>query len=102
MQRPGGAFRIGVICVICGRLFMRALIIINKIAAKTRRTWPLIQRELDAAGIEYEAYQTNGPGDATARTPTPLQAGTTTIAVVGGDGTLSGTAQGFFEFYENI
>lgn len=81
---------------------MRALIIINKIAAKTRRTWPLIQRELHAAGIPYESYQTSGPGDATARTRTALQAGTTTIAVVGGDGTLSETAEGFFEFNDSI
>jgi diacylglycerol kinase family enzyme len=50
------------------------------------------------SGIEYEAYKTRGPADATTQTRRALKAGTKNIAVVGGDGTLSEAAEGFFDF----
>jgi len=74
------------------------LIIINKSAARARRSWPTIKQQLDAAGIEYQAYETKAPGDATERTRAALKSGTESIVVVGGDGTLSEVAEGFFEF----
>lgn len=77
---------------------MSTLVIINNVAAKARRAWPTIQEELARAGIEYDIYETTAPGDATVRTRAALKSGTNTIAVVGGDGTLSEAAEGFFEF----
>jgi YegS/Rv2252/BmrU family lipid kinase len=81
---------------------MHALIIINQAAAKARRAWPLIQQQLDAAHFRYETYETKAPGDATEKTRAALRNGVTTIAVVGGDGTLSEAAEGFFEFQEDL
>ena len=77
------------------------LIIINNAAAKARHVWPIISSRLKAVNIHFDSYETTGPRDATERTRSALQAGTTTIAIVGGDGTLSEAAEGFFEFSEN-
>ncbi len=57
---------------------MRTLVIINNIAARARRAWPEIEKQLAMAGIEYEVYKTNGPADATIQTRAALKAGTTT------------------------
>ena len=80
---------------------MRSLVIINNAAAKARRAWPQVQRMLESAGVGVESYETTVPGDATVRTRQALRAGVKTIGVVGGDGTLSEAAEGFFEFKEN-
>ena len=80
---------------------MIPLIIINNAAAKARRAWPRVQSLLNSAGVVVEAYETTGPGDATFRTRQALRSGVMTIGVVGGDGTLSEAAEGFFEFKEN-
>jgi len=76
----------------------KLLIIINQTAAKARRAWPDIKTKLEHRKVQFEAYETIAPGDATERTRSALRFGFTTIAVVGGDGTLSETAEGFFEF----
>jgi YegS/Rv2252/BmrU family lipid kinase len=81
---------------------MDTLIIINKAAAKARRAWPNIKKQLNDANFKYDCYQTTAPGDATQTTRAALRDGVTTIAVVGGDGTLSEAAEGFFEFQENL
>ena len=81
---------------------MRPLIIINNTAAKARRVWPTIKQQLDAAGVEYQAYETKAPTDATTQTRAALKCGTQCIIVVGGDGTLSEAAEGFFEFNHNL
>lgn len=81
---------------------MTTLIIINSEAAKARTAWPFVQQRLDSVGIEYESYQTTSAGDATHRVRAALLAGTKTIAVVGGDGTLSEAAEGFFEFNDDL
>jgi diacylglycerol kinase (ATP) len=83
-------------------LLMTTLIIVNNVAAKARGAWPLIQNRLGEAGIDYDFYQTTTAGDATKRTRAALAAGTTTVAVVGGDGTLSEAAEGFFEFDPDV
>ena len=80
---------------------MADLIIINKSAARARRSWPTIKQQLDAASIEYQTYETKAPGDATIQTRAALKSGTESIVVVGGDGTLSEAAAGFFEFSDN-
>lgn len=76
----------------------RTLIIINKAAAKARRSWPIVCKRLEATGTHFDSYETTQPGDAALRTGAALRAGITTIAIVGGDGTLSEAAEGFFEF----
>lgn len=81
---------------------MRTLVIINNIAAKARRAWPTIKKQLDAAGVEFEACETKAPGDATIHTRNALKSGISAIVVVGGDGTLSEAAEGFFEFNDNL
>jgi diacylglycerol kinase (ATP) len=73
-----------------------ALIIINDAAARARRAWPIIRAQLDQKNIAYECYETKAPGDAAGRTRTAIQDGCTLIAVVGGDGTLSEAAAGYF------
>jgi YegS/Rv2252/BmrU family lipid kinase len=78
------------------------LIIINHSAARARRLWPTIQKQLDAARVEYQAYETQGPGDATIKTREALRSGVESVVVVGGDGTLGETAEGFFEFSKDL
>lgn len=81
---------------------MKPLIIINNAAAKARRAWPNVRGKLEASKIDFDSYETTRPGDATDRTREALKTGVTTVAVVGGDGTLSEAAQGFFEFSDNL
>ena len=80
----------------------RPLILINHAAAKARSAWPVVRQTLAAAEIPFDFHETTQPGDATTRTRAALEAGTSIIAVVGGDGTLSEAAQGFFQFSEPI
>src|SRR5207253_3206198 len=76
----------------------RTLVIYNNAAARVREVWPHVERALTGSGINFEAHRTAHAGDATTRTRTALKEGFETIAVVGGDGTLSEAASGFFEF----
>ena len=78
------------------------LIIVNNVAAKARQSWPEIRNQLDAAGVDYQVHQTHAPGDATLQARAALRAGTELVAVVGGDGTLSEAAQGFFQFNDSL
>jgi YegS/Rv2252/BmrU family lipid kinase len=64
--------------------------------------WPEIKRELDASGVEYQAYETKARGDATGKARASLRSGINSIVVVGGDGTLSETAEGFFELSDDL
>src|SRR5918911_3755608 len=78
----------------------RTLVIINPAAARARRAWPRIQAALLESELNFDSYETAFAGDATTKTREALRAGYSTIAVVGGDGTLSEAAAGFFEFDE--
>jgi len=80
----------------------KPLIIINNAAATARHACPIVRARLANEGIEFDIHETTKPGDATVRTRDALRAGVTLIAVVGGDGTLSEAAQGFFEFNQRI
>ena len=80
---------------------MADLIIINRSAARARRSWPTIKSRLDAVGIEYQAYETKTAGDATIKTRAALRSGIESIVCVGGDGTLSEVAEGFFELEDD-
>jgi diacylglycerol kinase family enzyme len=81
---------------------MHSLVIINNAAAKARRSWPNIKKQLDSAGLKFDTYETKEPGDAIVKTREALNNGITTIAVVGGDGTLSEVAEGFFSFNDDL
>jgi YegS/Rv2252/BmrU family lipid kinase len=78
----------------------RTLIIINHAAARARRAWADIERILRAKGVRFDAHETQHAGDATDQTRAALRAGYQLIGVVGGDGTLSETAAGFFALDE--
>ena len=80
------------------RMGNRPLIIINNAAARARHAWPTVRERLAEKGIEFDSHETTQAGDATIRTRAALRSGITTIAVLGGDGTLSEAAEGFFEF----
>lgn len=80
---------------------MSVLLIVNHAAAKARRAWPTVRDQLSQAGIDFEVYETLQPGDATLKTRVALRTGTNLIAALGGDGTLSEVAQGFFEFNDD-
>jgi diacylglycerol kinase (ATP) len=84
----------------------KPLIIVNLAAAKARHAWPLIREQLreqlERKQIDFDVYETARAGEATTRTRDALKTGVTTIAVVGGDGTLSEAAEGFFEFSKRV
>ena len=67
-----------------------------------RRVWSTIKHQLDASGVEYEAYETTARGDATGKARASLRSGVESIVVVGGDGTLSEAAEGFFELHDDL
>lgn len=77
------------------------LIIVNNVAAKARQSWPKIKSQLDAAGVDYQVHHTSRKGDATLTARAALKSGTQLIVVVGGDGTLSEAAEGFFQFNDD-
>ena len=79
----------------------RPLIIINPASARARLAWPKIKEALVGADVLFDAHETTHAGDATVRTRAALREGYDLIAIVGGDGTLSEAASGFFEFQEN-
>ena len=81
---------------------MSLLIIFNNAAAKSRLAWPIIRDKLTSHSIEFDSYQTQRPGDAGIQARQALLRGVNTIAIVGGDGTLSEAAEGFFQFNKNI
>ena len=76
----------------------RTLVIINPAASRANGAWPGISSALSANGLRFDIYETAFAGDATQRTRVALREGYSTVAVVGGDGTLSEAAAGFFEF----
>lgn len=79
----------------------RILVIINPAAARARRAWPKVQAVLRESGLDFDLHETAFAGDATSLTRRALREGYGTVAVVGGDGTLSEAGAGFFEFDEN-
>ena len=71
-------------------------IIVNYKAARARRAWAIVQPALVGAGLQFDAHEARHTGDAQTRVRVALSEGYRTIAVVGGDGTLSDVAAGFF------
>ncbi|HEX8115951.1 MAG TPA: diacylglycerol kinase family protein, partial [Pyrinomonadaceae bacterium] len=52
---------------------------------------------LERGGLRVEAHESNVQGETEERTRAALESGFETVAAVGGDGTLSAAANGFFE-----
>jgi YegS/Rv2252/BmrU family lipid kinase len=59
--------------------------------------WPRVREALVRAGVPFEAHESTRPGETEERTRAALERGRATVAAVGGDGTLSASASGFFE-----
>ncbi|HVG29165.1 MAG TPA: diacylglycerol kinase family protein [Pyrinomonadaceae bacterium] len=72
-------------------------VIVNHSAARARAAWGVVRRALDDAGVSFDAHEARAFGDARASARDALRAGYRTVAVVGGDGTLSEVVNGFFE-----
>jgi diacylglycerol kinase (ATP) len=72
------------------------LVIINHSAARARAAWAVVRRVLADAGVAFDAHEAREFGDARTQARAALGAGYRTVAVVGGDGTLSEVVNGFF------
>ena len=77
-------------------------IVVNHTAARARAAWPRVREALGRAGIAFEAHESTRPGETEERTRAALAGGFETIAAVGGDGTLSAAAAGYFESFEGM
>ncbi|MBV9924509.1 MAG: diacylglycerol kinase family lipid kinase [Acidobacteria bacterium] len=71
-------------------------VIINHTAARARKAWPRVREALEGAGVAFEAHESTRQGETEERTRAALDGGFGTVAAVGGDGTLSAAANGFF------
>ena len=77
-------------------------VIVNNAAARAREAWPRVREALTRAGVEFYAHESLRPGDTERSTRAALAEGYTTVAVVGGDGTLSAAAAGYFRPCEEL
>lgn len=75
----------------------KLFVVVNRAAARARRAWPLVREALARGGVGFEAHESLMPGETERRTREALAAGFGTVAVVGGDGTLSAAASGYFQ-----
>jgi YegS/Rv2252/BmrU family lipid kinase len=77
---------------------VKAAFIVNPASANgsTGKRWPAIWERISARGPEHSALLTARPGHATDLAVGALTAGVDTVVAVGGDGTLSEVANGFF------
>jgi diacylglycerol kinase (ATP) len=73
------------------------LVIVNNFAARAPREWPALKRMLEEGDVKFRLHQTLHAGDATNVTRVAVKSGIETVVVVGGDGTISEVAEGFFE-----
>jgi diacylglycerol kinase (ATP) len=77
-------------------------VIVNYNAARARGAWAQVRPALDAASVRFAAHEAKQAGDAQARTRAAINEGYRTIAVIGGDGTLSEVAAGFFTSHQEL
>ena len=75
----------------------RLFVIVNNAAARARAAWPRVRETLARGGVRFDAHESVRPGETEGRTRAALAEGFETVAVVGGDGTLSAAASGYFE-----
>ncbi|HEX8293156.1 MAG TPA: diacylglycerol kinase family protein, partial [Pyrinomonadaceae bacterium] len=72
-------------------------VVVNHTAARARVAWPRVREALVRAGVPFEAHESARQGETEGSTREALGRGFETVAAVGGDGTLSAAASGFFE-----
>jgi diacylglycerol kinase (ATP) len=72
-------------------------VVVNHTAARAREAWPRVREALRRACVGFEAHESTRPGETEERTRAALAGGFSTVAAVGGDGTLSAAASGYFE-----
>ncbi|MCA1579293.1 MAG: diacylglycerol kinase family lipid kinase [Acidobacteria bacterium] len=75
----------------------RTLVLINPTSGRARSAWIRIKDALAINDIHCDVEQTTTRGQGETLTRDALNAGYQTIAVVGGDGTISETVRGFFQ-----
>lgn len=75
----------------------RTLILINPTSARARHTWARIEDSLAENAVTCDVEETTTRGQGETITREALNAGYQTIAVVGGDGTISESVRGFFQ-----
>ena len=72
-------------------------VVINHTAARAREAWPRVRAELERARVRFEAHEAMHEGETEEHTRAAFAGGFETVAAVGGDGTLSAAASGYFE-----
>ena len=75
----------------------RTLVLINPTSGRARRAWLRIKDSLAENAVHCDVEETTTRGQGETLTRNALNAGYQTIAVVGGDGTISESVRGFFE-----
>lgn len=80
------------------------LLVVNPTSAggRTGRQWPAIADKLQGLGLEFDTEMTSRPLEATEIARRGVEQGRRVVAAVGGDGTISETAGGFFEDGEPV
>lgn len=80
------------------------LLIVNPAAGRglAGRRWPELERKLRASGLSFDSELTSAPGEAIELARRAVRAGRSIVGAVGGDGTMSEVANGFFENGEPI
>lgn len=78
------------------------LVVVNKAAARARAAWPRVRGALEDACVRFEACEPSTPRETEEAARAALSEGFRTIAVVGGDGTLSAAANGYFTSVEAL
>jgi YegS/Rv2252/BmrU family lipid kinase len=78
---------------------MQAVMIVNPASAngRTAQRWPEIARRASEHGLDVEARLTEAPGHAPDLTRQALRDGAQLVIAVGGDGTVSEVANGFYD-----
>lgn len=74
----------------------KLFVVVNSRAARARAAWPRVREALTSAGVRFEASEPSTPRETEEATRAALTQGSRTVAVVGGDGTLSAAASGYF------
>jgi diacylglycerol kinase family enzyme len=74
----------------------RTLVLINPASSRARKAWVRIKAALGKNDIRCDVQETTSRGEGETLTRNALNAGYQTIAVVGGDGTISKPCAVFF------
>lgn len=77
-------------------------VVVNGRAARARGAWPRLKDALRDSGVSFEACEPSTPRETEEAARAALAEGFHTIAVVGGDGTLSAAASGYFEPLDSL